>query len=95
MNKFKVLSIEAWADGELDTWSWNQWFDTGYYFEEEIDGELTEESALKFYFLILGYNLPFKKFRALYETEDDQYNIVLVDKSDRRPLYAIEYGNQY
>ena len=94
-NKFKVLSIDAWADGDGDesSWSWNQWFNTGDFFEENIEGPLTEDSALRFFFLSLGYKGPYHKFRALYYIDDDQYNLILCDKKDDRPLYAIEYGS--
>lgn len=29
-----------------------------------------------------------------YEIDDDQYNLVLIRKTDHKPIYAIEYGNE-
>jgi hypothetical protein len=28
-----------------------------------------------------------------YDIEDDQYNLVVVDKVTREPLFAVEYGS--
>lgn len=92
--KFKVLSIDAWAsydgtDDSVYSWDWNNWHNFGEY-DEERDGPLTEENAFKFLsdYINSGYENEF-------EVEDDQYNLVLVRKSDRMPIFAIEYGNKY
>jgi len=99
MKKFKVLSVDAWCDGvegegtenESVNWSWNNWFNVGEYDESE-HGELTDESALKFFYdNYLNRKYPITAF----EIDDDQYNLVIVDVKDRRPLFAIEYGSQY
>lgn len=91
--KFKVLSIDAWAEME-NSWTWNNWHKVDEYCEDE-NGELNEDNALKFFFLSLGYRGPFHKFSALYSIEDDNYNLVLVDnKNNFMPLYAIQYGSK-
>lgn len=93
---FKVLSIDAWSDGE-GGWTWNNWFYVDEYREEE-EGPLNEENALKFFYHSLGYKGPYHKFKALYSIEDDQYNLVLTNnheshgEADGMPRYAIEYG---
>lgn len=90
--KFKVLSIDAWR--EMEGWSWNNWYNVDTYSEIE-NGELTEKNALYFFFLSLGFKGTYKEFIKLYDIYDDQYNLVLIDKKDDRPIYAIEYGSKY
>ena len=87
MRKYKVLSIDAWAEGE--SWTWNNWFHVDDY-DEKIDGELSDDNALKF----LLCNFIKEKYWTDYEIEDDQYNIVLINKESRKPIVAIEYGSQ-
>jgi hypothetical protein len=83
---FKVLSVDAWAD-EGDSWTWNQWFDSSTY-DEETDGPLTEANALAFF----ERDYFAREDMHLFEIDDDQYNLVLIRKDNRRPVYAIEYG---
>ena len=97
MTKFKVLSIDAWADCcgcecKEDTptcWTWNNWFNAGEYDEMEY-GILNEENALKFF--TDGVIKPGRAHE--FEIDDDQYNLVLINKKTRMPLYAIEYGSK-
>lgn len=86
----RVLSIDAWAGMEKHSWEWNNWSHVGDYLENAV-GPLTEESALRFF---KSQIIDDPKFDKKYEIEDDQYNLILVEKRSRRPLYAIEYGNQ-
>lgn len=88
MKTFKVLSIDAWA-GQEGSWEWNNWHNFGSYSEEE-HGELTDENALKYYQTLLADPSKITE----YEIDDDQYNVVLVRKSDNMPILAIEYGSQ-
>jgi hypothetical protein len=91
MKTYKVLSIDAWADGEEEdsiNWTWNNWFNFGSYNEEE-NGNLTETNALKYFEGLLSNPEDIIK----YELDDDQCNLVLVRRSDRMPILAIEYGN--
>jgi len=90
---FPVLSIDAWAV-DKDSWTWNQWFNTGDSFDESIEGVLNHANAMRFFFLSLGYIGDFNMFKKHYDVEDDGYNYALIQKSDYRPLYAIEYGSQ-
>jgi hypothetical protein len=95
--KFKVLSIDAWADCcgcEHDTdeqacWTWNNWFSFGEYDSEEF-GELNKENARKYF---ASQMTEPEKFSDYYETEDDQYNLVLIRSASRMPILAIEYGS--
>ena len=96
--KFRVLSIDAWGectegceeDCNCNAWSWNNWRFIEYYVEN-LHGELTEENAETYFRSLFHGSL--EDFKSKFEIEDDQYNLVLVDKKDRRPLYAIEFGN--
>ena len=80
---YKVLSIDAWGneDGGYD---WNQWFNAGtieLHTIEDDDWVLHEMASQGFIRGVEGYDI-----------EDDQYNLVIVDKASREPLFAIEYG---
>ena len=81
---YKVLSIDAWAEGE-DGWTWNAWYSVGE-IVVDIDGEPE-------YILDRMKAKGFIRNPSLADIEDDQYNIVIVDKFSREPLFAIEYGS--
>jgi len=84
----KVLSIDAWRDGDHG-WFWNQWFSAGKFNLEE--GE-TNRSILR-KMRDGGWLADASKGKVA--VEDDQYNLVIVAKGTREPLFAIEYGNHY
>jgi len=83
----RILSIDAWADG--DGWSWNQWWIVGEITKEEFEA-ITDYAQ---WFVDNGYIEPHAE--SLVDTEDDQYNIVLFEKENGMPIYAIEYGPEY
>lgn len=80
---YKVLSIDAWGneDGGYD---WNQWFNAGTIELHSIEDDdwVLHEMAEK----------GFIRDAKLCDIEDDQYNLVIVNKASREPLFAIEYG---
>lgn len=84
----KILSIDAWAEPE-GGWTWNDWSQIGTITKEEFEAI---ESYLK-WFKDNGYTTTTDKRKVAID--DDQYNIVLCDAKDMRPLYAIEYGPEY
>lgn len=86
----KILSIDAWADNEPKCWSWNQWYNAGEISEEALNW--SPRKLLK-YFRDAGMLKATSAGKCAIE--DDQYNIVIVDRANRRPLYAIEYGSHY
>jgi hypothetical protein len=97
--KFRVLSIDAWADccgceheeeNGPRCWTWNTWFTQDKEYDEEIHGTLNEANALKFF--NSEYITP--EYRDKFEISDDQYNLVLIDKTTLKPRLAIEYGNK-
>ena len=90
---YRILSIDAWADccgcdhtddGLERCWTWNNWFDEG---TTETVPETVED-----FFKVLDARASANP--KDYELDDDQYNIVLIEKKTRMPLFAIEYGNK-
>ena len=67
---YKVLSIDAWADGD-DGWMWNAWFNVGAI---ALDINSEDETILEVmvdegYLTQLGANLSM--------VEDDGYNLII------------------
>jgi hypothetical protein len=84
MKTYKVLSIDAWGNEE-DGYEWNQWFNAGTIDLVSIDDDdlvLNEMHHQGFITAVEGCDI-----------EDDQYNLVVVDKATREPLFAVEYGS--
>ena len=81
---YKVLSIDAWAEGE-DSWTWNNWFDAG---SIDLDINKPTQDILK-----AMHEAGYITQTEGGDVEDDQYNLVIVDKATREPLFAIEYGS--
>jgi hypothetical protein len=82
---FPVLSIDAWGN-ETDGYEWNQWFNVG-----TIDLDLDAEDRDIIRAMVnAGYLTALALESA--EVEDDDYNLVIVDKETREPVFAIEYG---
>jgi len=83
---YKVLSIDAWTDGE-DGWTWNQWFDAGTLNIDNLDDLDKVWEAMEGQ----GFLKPGSKLLGLLE--DDGHNLVVHDKEDYRPIFAIVYGD--
>jgi hypothetical protein len=82
---FPVLSIDAWGNLE-DGYEWNQWFNVG-----SIDLDLDAENRQIIQAMVnAGYLTALALESA--EVEDDGFNIVILDKETREPVFAIEYG---
>jgi hypothetical protein len=82
---FPVLSIDAWGN-ETDGYEWNQWFNVG-----SIDLDLDAEDRQIIQAMVnAGYLTALALESA--EVEDDGFNIVILDKETREPVFAIEYG---
>ena len=84
MKTYKVLSIDAWGN-EDDGYEWNQWFNTG-----TID--LADLNASNDEILYRMEEEGFITRANKGDIDDDGYNLVIVDKQTREPLFAIEYG---
>lgn len=83
-----VLSVDALRDGQ--GWSWNMWHNVGQYPVDLLDK--SPRQILK-WMRDEGYLSESSKGRAAIE--DDQYNVVIVDRSTGQPLFALEYGNRH
>jgi hypothetical protein len=82
---FPVLSIDAWGN-ETDGYEWNQWFNVG-----SIDLDLDAEDREIIQAMVnAGYLTALALESAA--VEDDDYNIVILDRETREPVFAIEYG---
>ena len=81
-----VLSIDAWADGE-DGWNWNMWTKVG-----SVDVAMCDkpEAEILAFMVAEGYCKE-AALTGCY-VEDDQYNMVVCDKENHQPLYALAYG---
>ena len=90
IREVSVLSIDAWADGD-EGWSWNAWHKVGTVALAEIVD--LDDQALREWFHSNGYTTTANP--ALSEIDDDQYNIVICDAKDHRPVFAIAYGEAY
>ena len=79
----KILSIDAWRyDGG---WTWNNWFNVGS-IEKIPEGNRRILKMMR----DKGYLSEGSKGRVT--VDDDGYNVVILDKGTREPLFAIEYG---
>lgn len=83
----KVLSIEAWRESE-GGWTWNQWYNVG---TVELDTH-DLNNARKVLKALRGEGILSPSTAGKVAIDNDQYNIVVIAKGTREPLYAIEYG---
>lgn len=99
---YKLLSIDAWADGscgecndcqdadadgcDTPNWTWNDMWTI-----DMVDR--VPETVEEFARLVYHEDAITPEFLASLGIEDDQYNITLFRVSNFEPLYAVEYGN--
>lgn len=79
-----VLSIDAWGNQE-DGYEWNDWHRVGLV---DIDLNASKDTILK-----AMEKQGFITYAAGGDIEDDGYNLVVVGKTTREPIFAIEYGS--
>ena len=84
MKTYKVLSIDAWGNAK-DGYEWNQWYSAGTI---ELDDIEDDDWVLR-----EMQEQGFITDASKGDIEDDQYNMVVVDKITREPIFAIEYGS--
>lgn len=84
LQTFPVLSIDAWGNPD-DGYTWNQWFNVG-----TVDIDINAENGDTIRAMI---DAGYLNAAALESTdvEDDDYNLVIIDKKTGEPLLAIEY----
>ena len=81
---YKVLIIDAWGNQE-EGYEWNAWYNAG-----TIDLDI-DDSFISILSRMESEN--FIQQASKCDIEDDQYNLVIVNKNTREPLFAIEYGS--
>lgn len=86
-----ILSIDAWSDGD-GGWQWNAWHKVGSISKADFESIDTDRKTLK-WFKDNGFTTSYNS--RLASVEDDGYNVCICDRSDGRPLFAIEYGPHY
>ena len=84
----KILSIDAWASPN-GGWDWNEWFHVGDITKEEFEELKTNRQYIKWF---RDNEYITKDSAGKVGIYDDQYNIVLIQRKDGLPLFAIEYG---
>jgi hypothetical protein len=84
----RILSIDAWRDGP--SWTWNNWFKVGTCPLSLCD--LKPRALLKA--LREEYGILTAASAGKVSVEDDGYNIVIKQRSNDMPLYALEYGGE-
>lgn len=82
-----ILSIDAWRDGE--GWTWNNWFRVGSISVAELATLKTNRQILA-YMRREGYLSDYSAGRVT--VDDDQYNLVICDRGNLMPVFAIAYG---
>jgi len=83
---YRVLSIDAWREPE-GGWTWNQWYNAG-----TIPDTCLNWSNRKLFKWFRDEGKLSSFSTGKIALEDDQYNLVIVNKNTREPLFAIEYG---
>ena len=82
---FPVLSIDAWGNLE-DGYDWNACYKVG---SIDLDLDAANHDIIRA-MVNAGYLTALALESA--EVEDDGFNIVILDKETREPVFAIEYG---
>lgn len=90
----KVLSIDAWnncvgcecPEDDGQCWTWNDW----YTLETISIGQDFPDQTFVDWLIENGYLKSTAK--PLVDLEDDGFNLVVVERENRRPLYTLEYG---
>ena len=81
-----VLSIDAWRNAD-EGWYWNSWYKVGAVPLAVCD--LTPRKLLR-YMRDAGYLSKASAGRV--SIDDDGYNVVICDKANRMPVFALAYG---
>lgn len=84
----RILSIDAWR--EDFGWTWNNWFTVDEISLETFQSLDTNRKVISF--LRNELNLLSESSKGRVRIVDDNYNLMIEDRSNGRPLYAIEYG---
>ena len=86
----RLLSIDAWR--EENGFVWNDWFKIGDIEKADFEKLNTNRKLIK-YMRDNGYLGP--NSQGLVSVNDDGYNVTFCERSNGRPVFAIEYGPEY
>ena len=86
-----ILSIDAWGN-KKDGYEWNNWHSIGEIEKTDFEALKTDKQIAQWFFEA-GYTTS-SDLRQI-TIEDDQYNVLLLEKKTQRPLFAIEHGKEY
>jgi hypothetical protein len=81
-----ILSIDAWRTDQSG-WTWNEWRKVG-----SCDVSVCDLSPRKLLVFMRSEGYLSAESAGHCAIEDDQYNIVIVQRTTREPLFAIAYG---
>lgn len=86
-SRYEVRQVEAWADGEEGTWTWNQsWHLGDFYTRRETRAGIARAFTK---YLKTKHKITFKVNRTLIEGQYDLLEIV--DRKTKEPLFAAIY----
>jgi hypothetical protein len=84
---FSILSIDAWADGD-GGWNWNNWHSVGAFPRAMIDA--SPRAILQWF---RESSMLSEASKGKLCIDDDGYDVVIMNRHTREPIYAIEYGS--
>jgi hypothetical protein len=87
LKSFPVLSIDALGNQE-DGYDWNSWHKVG-----TIDLDLNLDADRDIIRAMVNAGYLTATGLDVCDIDDDGFNIVIVDKETREPVFAIEYGS--
>lgn len=82
---FRLLSIDAWRD--MGGWTWNDWHSL-----MRVPAEVADYKPRKLFSWLRDNGIASDHSKGKLAVEDDGYNVVIYERSNMRPLWAIEYG---
>ena len=84
--KCRILRIDAWRNAG-GGWDWNNWRSIG-----ECPLEVTKLSARAFLKWMRENRILSANSAGRVRVEDDQFNLVILERHSGEPLIAVEYG---
>lgn len=89
MKTHRILSIDAWRDSE--GWQWNNWRNIGRIDTDTLSALANNRRILSWMRL---HGFLSDHSAGQLSVEDDGYNLVVILRSTREPIIAIEYGHE-
>jgi hypothetical protein len=86
LNELNILSIDAWNSPE--GWDWNAWYEIA-----TIPPDCLNYSPRKLLKTLRDMGILSPQSVGKMAIIDDEYNLVIIDRRNKEPLIAIEYGN--